>query len=147
MHGFLPPLFSPVSHHKDNNIVAIICEYRGHMRNSLIQWIGSQVGLVDEKNQGSKISSNCPFKNNNVDLKAIITYLFSERWCKKRATNIFQNFLIVPLKAANFNTIVLWCKNLFTYNSPGPHISRFSSRRGTRIFDSFPVCPLRLATI
>jgi hypothetical protein len=58
---------------------------RGHMRNVLTPWIG----LIDEKNRGSKISCNCPFKRRSENCKCWLPHV------KIKPSCLFKNDLVV----------------------------------------------------
>jgi hypothetical protein len=46
----------------NSNIIDFLGEYESICETALGRESGPQVGLIDEKNRGSKISCNCPFK-------------------------------------------------------------------------------------
>jgi hypothetical protein len=52
-------------HRWNSNIINFLGEYEAICKTALGRESGPQVGLIDEKNRGSKISCNCSFKRFN----------------------------------------------------------------------------------
>jgi hypothetical protein len=55
-------------HRWNSNIIYFLGEYEAICETALSRESGPQVGLIDEKIRGSKISCNCPFKKHYRDI-------------------------------------------------------------------------------
>jgi hypothetical protein len=64
-----------------------LCEFTTICKTILTRWSLTQVGLIHEKNRGSKISWGCPFKDQNSFFLVVI----SPEWMKQNIAKCTQH--------------------------------------------------------